>query len=208
MKDLLRDCLADFEQKVNQKTGPKEFTDTFCKRCRNPECVNAGWSKDAFSARVTTQVERLTNPTQVDPHLPKYAQIVAAEFKDMIHKAYQLEVADRRGDWEVPQVPDKPLPPKVPVPVQQPVEVEALPEPVKTKLVSPAPQHPKKAQPTRLPAKTNTERKGGFMLDGEPAPQQTAPDPWAPTTVPGEVKVKAGARIKLGADGTIQGEKK
>ena len=55
--------------------------------------------------RVVDQERRLLHPVQADPTLDKYAPIVrASDFKDMLHRAAQLEIANRRNDWEVPEI--------------------------------------------------------------------------------------------------------
>ena len=95
--------MADFLSECNdQRVPPRDFMDVFCKRCRNQECSSAGWADDLFSYRVSTQVERVLHAPQADSRLPKYAQIVAADFKDMFREAMRLEIADQRGDWEIP----------------------------------------------------------------------------------------------------------
>jgi hypothetical protein len=53
--------------------------------------------------RVAEQAERLLNPTQADPSLSKYAHL--GDFENMVKQAIQMEIADRRGDWEVPEIP-------------------------------------------------------------------------------------------------------
>jgi hypothetical protein len=98
--------MADFLDDCNDKrVPPRDFIEVFCKHCRNPECVRAEWAADRFSARVATQEERFFNPLRADPRLPKYVRIFEAEFEDMLHQAMQLEIADQKGDWEIPEVP-------------------------------------------------------------------------------------------------------
>lgn len=97
MTDLIRDC--------NHLSAPEaEFRELFCVRCRNPGCEAAGWSKDHFGRRVATQADRLLNPLRADPRLPKYAQVTAEDFADMLAQAVRYEVASRRGDWDVPDL--------------------------------------------------------------------------------------------------------
>lgn len=97
MVDFFRECNS-------QGLAPKEFQQTFCQRCRNPDCDLAAWGTGLFDRRVATQAERLLNPQQADPRLPKYARIVETEFPSMMREAMMLEIADRRGDWEVPEI--------------------------------------------------------------------------------------------------------
>jgi len=97
MPDFLAECNA-------QGVSPKEFRQTFCTRCRNPECQLAEWGTSLMDKRVVLQEQRLLHPQQADPRLPKYAHIQAADFQDMMREALRLEIADRRGDWEVPEI--------------------------------------------------------------------------------------------------------
>jgi hypothetical protein len=97
MPDFFRECNT-------QGLAPKDFEQTFCQRCRNPDCDLAAWGSSKFDQRVATQAERLLNPQQADPRLPKYARIVQADFQSMMREAMMLEIADQRGDWEVPEI--------------------------------------------------------------------------------------------------------
>lgn len=185
--------MADFLEGCNDR-GMKisEFTEIFCNRCRNPECTRAGWAQDRFAARVSSQEERLFRPTQVDPRLPKYAQIVAKDFQDMLHKAMTLEIASRKGDWEIPQVPvlgQEPAP--------EPVILSSSPA-LMTKPSEPVILKPAQKPLTALPAKANTEvPKDGLMLGG-PAPKaaEPAPDPWA-IPVKKDNKIPVGGKVVL-----------
>lgn len=95
-RDLLHEC--------NVHGIPKdEFEATFCQRCRQTLCGKAAWGTPLMEERVARQIKRLLHPVQVDPKLAKYASLM--DFKDMAHRAAQLEIADRRGDWEVPEIP-------------------------------------------------------------------------------------------------------
>lgn len=101
MPDYLRDCMDSVRGKL-EISSPKEFMEVMCRRCRQPECTHAGWSKDLFSLRVEHQADRLLNPVQADPRLPRYARITGVDFKDMLHQAIRLEISERRGDWTPP----------------------------------------------------------------------------------------------------------
>jgi hypothetical protein len=96
MADFLRECNS-------QGVSPQEFEQVFCQRCRQADCDLAQWGSSLFDRRVATQADRLLKPEQADPRLPKYAQIVGADFTDMLEHAMRLEISDRRGDWEVPE---------------------------------------------------------------------------------------------------------
>lgn len=97
-RDLIGEC-------NEQGASPQEFQEMFCQRCKNPECYRAAWGDSLFSQRVATQADRLLhNPRFADPNDSKYDNIRALHFKDMIEQAMRLEIADRRGDWQVPEI--------------------------------------------------------------------------------------------------------
>jgi len=98
-KDLLSYC-------NDQGMKPNEFQYMFCRRCRNHECVHAMWGSGQFDRRMATQVERLlTNPNIIEDLDARWKDIQALDFPNMFQKAMQLEIADQRGDWTVPEVP-------------------------------------------------------------------------------------------------------
>ena len=99
-QDLLEGCISDIGK---DKGSYQDFQETFCKRCRNSDCIHAKWVEDKFSARVQTQPDRMFHPNQADPKAPKYAHLV--EFASMMKEAIQLEIADRKGNWEIPEIP-------------------------------------------------------------------------------------------------------
>jgi len=96
--DLLVDC-------NHLQADPDQFVEVFCQRCKNPECRRAAFGSPRMEQRVRDQEQRLLHPERADHTLAKYAHIVEAEFKSMLHRAVQLEIADQRGDWEIPEIP-------------------------------------------------------------------------------------------------------
>lgn len=94
-RDLLQEC-------NDQRIPPKDFTQTFCVRCRNPECVNAGWAGSTFEQRVATQVDRLlNNPVQARPDDTRFDPVRAMHFVEVA----QAIVLRRRADpWAGPGV--------------------------------------------------------------------------------------------------------
>lgn len=75
--DLLRDC-------NDQGIPPADFMGTFCQRCRNPECVNAGWAGSSWSGRMATQVDRLlTFPSFANPDDPRFERLRDLEFRQV-----------------------------------------------------------------------------------------------------------------------------
>ena len=103
MRDLLQDCMEDFRRKAKLTTAipPSDFKELFCSKCNNASCVNRQ-AGDPLAVRVATQFDRLMNPVQSDPNLPKYAQISQNEWEDMTQEAMKLIISSRRNDWEVP----------------------------------------------------------------------------------------------------------
>jgi hypothetical protein len=213
MSDFLEGC-NDRGMKVS------DFTEMFCKHCRNPECVRAEWATDRFGVRVATQEERMFNPIQADPRLPRYAQILASQFQDMLHRATVLELSAQRNDWEIPEIPildggTETAPLTLTKGVDSAVSVLAqargtkrdVPEPTPEDAMAEAmkpvsrPEPPlvpmPKAKPTALPPRMNTEiPMGGIMLDGSPGRAAPVEDPWA-IPVKKDVKVGLGAKVKM-----------
>lgn len=95
-KDLFSECF-------DERLAPAAFKQVFCARCRNPTCSQAGWAADQFGARNALQEERLYSPNIAHPDDPRYANLKAQDFPSLFHKAVRLEVADRKGDWSLPE---------------------------------------------------------------------------------------------------------
>lgn len=83
----------------------QDFIGAFCQRCKNPECDRAAWGDSLFADRVNTQADRLLHrPLFAAPDDPAFASIRAMHFQDMLEQAMQLEIADRRMDWQIPEI--------------------------------------------------------------------------------------------------------
>lgn len=215
--DLLNEC-------NDQKVPPRDFKETFCKRCRNQNCVNAGWSSSTFDERVRTQVDRLlVNPLQARPEDTRFDPIRAMHFVEV---AAAISIARRADPWAGPGVhlaepdPDtvrsqvvedavsrlaevrgRRAPTSVsveveepPVPVEPPAPVEVAPA------VPPPPAHPKPVM-VAPPAMINTAFPDeGMMIGGDQPPRippaQPEADPWAPK--PKMNVVQRGAKIRMG----------
>jgi len=205
--DFLRVCMSDLHE-----TDSTAFMGTFCQRCRNQDCTHAQWSQDKFGSRVATQMDRLFNPNRADPRSSRYSMLV--DFGSMLEQAIRLEVADRRGDWEVPDpltIQNMAAQPK-PVLLTPQMTVQETDDPVvEDELVLPdletspmeapcvqAPVSTKKAPPP-VPRATNTPMQGGGVLLGAASVPTTPPvDPWAgPEKVKPRV-VPVGAKIQFG----------
>ncbi len=101
MPDFLRDCNSG-ELKIDNKT----FTDTWCAKCRRPDCDLAALAKiDPMAQRNATWREKFFGATEADLSIPKFAQIARTDFPNLLQKAMKLEISARRGDWSVPEIP-------------------------------------------------------------------------------------------------------
>lgn len=94
-QDFLAEC-------NDQRIPPKEFESIFCVRCRNPQCVRAGWKGSTFEERVSTQADRLLNhPIMARPEDTKFDPVRAMHFVEVA----QAIVLRRRADpWAGPGV--------------------------------------------------------------------------------------------------------
>ena len=209
MGDFLEECMSSVG--VKDTAG---FIAGCCDHCRNPQCGRAKWAGDKFGQRVSTQVDRLFHSEQADPKSSRYEHL--QDFKDMFKEAMQLEIADRRGDWNIPEIPDfskpKQAQPKHMIwqkePAPEPEPIEILPPPAL--LVHREPEgepativeHPKAIQIKPTGMVNTSVPVGGIMLGGPPnmgnserKPGWVA-DPWA--APPPNNFVKPGATIKMG----------
>jgi hypothetical protein len=219
--DLLNGC--------NERGVPlDEFTAMFCNRCKQPKCSRSAFGTPLMEQRVREQERRLLHPERADHTLAKYVQIVNAGFKDMLHRAVQLEISDQRGDWEIPEIPILDGQVEVspsdavdaavramsrhtggggqdPEPDEEP-SVAAEPEP-EPKTVEPDPPPPPKPEtPVVRPTAMNTATPQGVILGDEPVTElaeakkkEPPADPWAiPEGVVPAKKAKVGATIKMG----------
>lgn len=211
MNDLLQECMSDL--KTKDQAG---FVDTFCERCRQPGCHRAKWAGDKFGSRVANQVDRLFHSEKADPTSSRYEHL--QDFKNLMTEAMKLELSDRRGDWNVPNIPDfdKVQMPKHMIysePVDEPdVPVDELTDPaVTTAVVLPSrgPVVPEgdpatvvpvaKVGAAEVPRGNTAVPAGGIMLGGPEAPKKPVYDPWAvPLPVKGATVVQPGATIKMG----------
>lgn len=153
-QDLLQDCMADWRKKSrsvgkNPNFGASEFRDLFCRVCRNPVCVNHQ-ADDPFAARISNQHERMTRPTQADPSLPKYANIVQADFANLLNQAVKLEISAKRNDWSPVEAPSFEITDGKPVANEPDVVDQAVRQLARAKGLD-EPEFPNPAyQPTRV----------------------------------------------------------
>lgn len=103
-KDLFQECYAGSHRK---NLSVENFKHMFCRVCRNPACVNSAVGKGMWLQRMENQEERLlNNPQFADPNDPRFRHLAEQKFQDAVKKAMAREVADRRGDWEIPTQED------------------------------------------------------------------------------------------------------
>lgn len=221
--------MSDFLDGCNEQ-GMKvtDFEHMFCDFCRNPECDRAKWADSLFTQRIMTQENRLLNPQQADPTLSKYEPLQRAVFKDMLEQAVRLEIANRRGDWVVPEIgatldvtetPEQIIERAVRQAVKfQPKEEgdlskeEMTPEGTPTQADDPIPPQVtgtpviiSAAPKVFIPRAHNTSvPTGGIMLGGAsaPAPPAQEADPWAAPPESAGKKIPVGGSVRMGTSAT------
>lgn len=98
-EDLIGTC------NEQQQLKNDEFMHVWCKRCRNVDCERAEWGTSGWEERMATQAERLLhNPNFADPDDPVFEAVKQQHFADMLNRATQIEIADQKGDWEIPDL--------------------------------------------------------------------------------------------------------
>lgn len=201
------------------KSDPKDFEALFCRRCRNPDCVRAGWSQDQFSERMAGQSDLLLNPKVADPNDPRHRRIRGMDFPDLLREAVRLEAADVRGDWTIPgeavhlaPVPREPAPDTSEDLVEKAVEAlrknadpgiqdppDELSDSDLTEPEPPPEPPPEPAAPSGfVPPTRNTgvSMEGVMVGGGEPEPDPEPHDPWEPKKK--DHFVKPGATVRMG----------
>jgi hypothetical protein len=102
--DLWKTCYTGSHQ---QEFDPEKFKAVFCRVCNNGDCTNSALGKASWTDRMMTQEDRLLNhPRFADQDDPQFAALRGQDFRDAVREAMSLEIADRRGDWEVPTQED------------------------------------------------------------------------------------------------------
>lgn len=161
--DLLQDC-------NNLNVPPREFMAVWCKRCRNGDCVNAGWAESRWSDRINSQVSRLlTDVHYADPNDPNFKDIRSLSFKEVAAPIYVIG----SDPWAGPSVhladPEKATKPQV--------EVERAISALAESKGKPSP--PSRAIEASLPI---SPEKFLGMTERETPPEPQASLPTAPTS--------------------------
>ena len=207
--NYLSECLEDF---TSLKLSQSEFRAQVCPRCRNGKCDFSPWKDDIFAQRVREQPERFFNPQQADPSSSRYDHL--QDFESLLRRAMQLEIADRKGDWDIPNIevldgkvallpasaPDKAT--------EEMVEeaVRSIPEEPEIPKVPVVPVMRVKKAPEKMPERGNVPFKDEGIMIGAPAPSKAksvVDDPWATPVKDDTKRVKPGARIRFGLTGEI-----
>ncbi len=82
------------------------FIRTFCRICKNADCVRARGAVSPWQTRMAEQVDYLLNQPEFSDMLSEeHRNLAQMAFDDISAKAMRLEVARIRQDWEVPEEP-------------------------------------------------------------------------------------------------------
>lgn len=108
-QDLLAGCNEPGRPWYNQDAN--QFTKAYCRVCRNHDCIRARGARTPWHDRMERQVEYLiNNPQFSDMEKAEHRAIAETVWESMRHKAERLEIAAKRQDWEVPEMPTDGVP--------------------------------------------------------------------------------------------------
>lgn len=98
--DLWNNC---YDGEHRKAMSPEVFKQTFCDACMNTGCSNSKGAGTQWMKRMLTQEDRLlNNPDFANTNDPRFSGFAEMNFKNMMQEALAIEIADRKGDWEVP----------------------------------------------------------------------------------------------------------
>lgn len=172
-KDLYMEC-------NDQGTlSAKDFEDTFCKVCKNRECVRSGWAFSTWDKRILTQVDRLlVNPNIVDQNESMDWREIA-NF-EMFQEPEKIEVWGGSPPPQAIIISDPPSP-----------KEETISEPLTPQKAPQEPIHEPSLAPSSPSFNTSNHE---IILGSDPLPPPTPQaDPWAVTNT-----VKVGGKFKMG----------
>jgi hypothetical protein len=201
MRTLISECNSG-----DLKTDTKTFEQTWCHRCSMPDCTLARFAReDLMAQRNKTWRQRyFGDHGPVDLSIPKFAQIHALDFPNLLEKAIKLEISERRGDWSVPStdtplvMPVKPATTPPPAPEEEDEE-EPVPHEPAPPTAPPFASTPVMATPRRGNVPDQEIMIGGPVGAPPPTTSNTpAADPWAPPPRPSRVVIAPGTRIQIG----------
>jgi len=103
-----RDLLAGCNEAGKQWFHPDDhvFMKTFCRLCKNADCIRAKGAISPWHTRMAEQVDYLLNdPAFSDITSEAHRDLANQAFNDIGHKMQRLEIAKQRQDWEIPEGP-------------------------------------------------------------------------------------------------------
>ena len=173
--DLWNNC---YDGEHRKAMTPEVFKQTFCDACMNSGCTNSKGAGTQWMKRMLTQEDRLlNNPQFADTDDPRFSGFAEMNFKNMMQEALAIEIADRKGDWEIPTQEEigqaaaemlGVVPPaafKAPEPEPEEENVQPEPEPA----AEPPPQEP----PPRL-----VDEVGQTDIEGNVVEEDTVTGRW------------------------------
>lgn len=84
------------------------FMKTFCRVCKNADCIRAKGAVSPWETRMAEQVDYLLNdPEFSELTSPEHIQMTQMAFNDISQKAMRLEIARQRQDWTIPEEPSE-----------------------------------------------------------------------------------------------------
>lgn len=82
------------------------FIRTFCRVCKNADCIRARGAVSPWQTRMAEQVDYLINDPQFsDLSSEEHQAIAKMGFASIAEKMERLEIARHRQDWEIPEGP-------------------------------------------------------------------------------------------------------
>jgi len=175
-----------------------DFEQTFCYRCKQPECARSSFGKDRFDQRVANWQDRLfTNVPRMNESDPRYAPIAGKRFLTI--DTGPIPEVRTQSAWLDPREIKEP----------EPAPVAASPAPIAAK---PPEAPPATAAPVvasksarRLAPMNTPHQSGGVMLPGAPSPTpKPTTEAWdgpRQPPAPTDPVVKPGSKVKLGGGG-------
>jgi len=103
-----RDLLAGCNEPGKEWFHPDDhvFMKTFCRLCKNADCIRAKGAISPWHTRMAEQVDYLLNdPEFSDLTSEAHRGLANQAFNDIGHKMMRLEIAKQRQDWEIPDGP-------------------------------------------------------------------------------------------------------
>jgi hypothetical protein len=103
-----RDLFAGCNEPGKQWFHPDDhvFMKTFCRLCKNADCIRAKGAISPWHTRMAEQVDYLLNDPEFSELTSETHRHLANQaFSDIGHKMARLEIAKQRQDWEIPEGP-------------------------------------------------------------------------------------------------------